>query len=115
MEVEERGLLATGRRDLARELRWVSDLDGDGAGYHIRSFDPETGAKKLIEVKTTCGGARVPFFMSRNERSFAEEWPEAFNLYRVFDFAAAPKIFKLRPPLEGAVNFEAEARRATFR
>ena len=52
--------------------------------------------------------------MSRNEKSFAETTPEEFNLYRVFDFATAPKIFTLRPPLDGAVNFETEAWRATF-
>jgi len=115
MEVEERSLFAAGRRDLVRDLRWVSDLDGDGAGYDIRSFDPKTGAQKLIEVKTTCGNALTPFFMSRNEKSFAETTPEEFNLYRVFDFATAPKIFKLRSPLGGAVNFETEAWRATFR
>jgi hypothetical protein len=67
------------------------------------------------EVKTTCGNALTPFFMSRNEKSFAEVRPEAFSLYRFFDFATAPKIFTLRPQLEGAVNFETEAWRASFR
>ena len=55
MEVEERALHSAGRKDLIRDLRWVSDLDGDGAGYDILSFDAVSGARKLIEVKTTCG------------------------------------------------------------
>jgi hypothetical protein len=26
--------------DLAQRVRWVSHVDGDGAAYDIRSFDP---------------------------------------------------------------------------
>jgi len=114
MEVEERRLLDAGRRDLIRDLRWVSDLDGDGAGYDILSFDPESGARKLIEVKTTYGDARTPFFVTRTEKSLADRNPAEFNLYRVFDFAASPRIFELRPPLEDAVRLEAESWRAAF-
>jgi hypothetical protein len=114
MEVEERRLFAAGRKDLQRELRWVSDLDGDGAGYDVLSFDPLTGARKLIEVKTTCGDALTPFFVTRTEKSLAGSLPAEFNLYRVFDFATAPRIFTLRPPLEEAVRLEAETWRAAF-
>lgn len=114
MEVEERRLFAAGRRDLMRDLRWVSDLDGDGAGYDIRSFDPVSGETKLIEVKTTCGDAYTPFFVTKTEKSLAERNPFEFNLYRVFDFAVMPRIFTLRPPLRHAVRLEAEMWRATF-
>ena len=114
MEVEERRLFAAGRKDLMQELRWVSDLDGDGAGYDVLSFDPQTGAKKLIEVKTTCGDAQTPFFVTRTEKFLADSRPAEFNLYRVFDFATAPRIFTLRPPLEKAVRLEAETWRAAF-
>ncbi|WP_316231730.1 DUF3883 domain-containing protein [Bradyrhizobium sp. SZCCHNR1051] len=51
---ERSTLLAAGRTDLARQIRWVSDVDGDGAGYDIRSFEPD-GRERLIEVKTTTG------------------------------------------------------------
>jgi hypothetical protein len=114
MEVEERHLFDAGRRDLIRDLRWVSDLDGDGAGYDILSFEPTSGARKLIEVKTTCGDARTPFFVTRTEKSLADRSPDEFNLYRVFDFAATPRIFTLRPPLEDAVRLEAETWKAAF-
>jgi hypothetical protein len=40
--------------------------DGDGAGYDILSFDP-SGKERLIEVKTTNGAAKTPFFLTRNE------------------------------------------------
>ena len=114
MEVEERRLFVADRKDLLRELRWVSELDGDGAGFDILSFDPQSGARKLIEVKTTCGDALTPFFVTRTEKSLADDRPAEFNLYRVFDFAAAPRIFTLRPPLEDAVRLQAETWRAAF-
>ena len=44
VEVEERRLFAAGRKDLLKAVRWVCDLDGDDAGYDIRSFDPVTGS-----------------------------------------------------------------------
>ena len=34
---------AAGRPDLAERIRWVSHLDGDGAGYDILSFDTAGG------------------------------------------------------------------------
>ena len=40
--------------DLARKVRWVSEEDGDGAGYDIASFGPD-GRARLIEVETTNG------------------------------------------------------------
>jgi hypothetical protein len=36
---EQATLRAAGRMDLADGIRWVSRLDGDGAGYDILSFD----------------------------------------------------------------------------
>jgi len=104
LEVEERKLFSAGRKDLLRDLRWVSDLDGDGAGYDILSFDPTTGDRRLIEVKATCGEATMPFFLTRNEEALSRECPSEFRLYRVFDLAVRPKIFELRPPLAEAVH-----------
>ena len=34
-------LKVAGRDDLARKVRWVSEEDGDGAGYDIASFAPD--------------------------------------------------------------------------
>ena len=62
----ERAILTgVGRADLARRVRWVSDEDGDGAGYDIESHSPE-GQPRLIEVKTTNGWERTPFHITRN-------------------------------------------------
>lgn len=51
---ERRKLNAFDRPDLARKVRWVSQEDGDGAGFDILSFD-RSGTERLIEVKTTRG------------------------------------------------------------
>ena len=63
---ERRQLIAAGRQDLASKVRWVSEEDGDGLGYDILSFEPDS-RERLIEVKTTNGWERTPFHMSRNE------------------------------------------------
>ena len=38
---ERATLLVAGRTDLAERIRWVSHVDGDGAGYDILSFDAD--------------------------------------------------------------------------
>ena len=91
--------MAAGRDDLAGNVRWVSELDGDGLGYDILSFEP-SGAERLIEVKTTNGWARTPFHISRNELAVAHERKEDWHIIRLWDFARIPKAFALRPPLE---------------
>jgi len=61
---ERASLLAAGRTDLAERIRWVSHVDGDGAGYDILSFDPD-GNDRLIEVKTTNGCKRPASLLCR--------------------------------------------------
>ena len=51
---ERRILRQSGREDLAQRVRWVSQEDGDGAGYDISSYTSD-GRERLIEVKTTNG------------------------------------------------------------
>lgn len=111
VDFERRRLAALDRKDLASKVRWVAQEDGDGAGYDIHSFDRE-GNDRLIEVKTTRGPRSTPFFVTRNELSLAHERPEHFRLYRLYEIAQAPRLFKLRPPLEEAVTLEADTWRA---
>jgi hypothetical protein len=113
VDFERARLAAIDRTDLARKVRWVSEEDGDGAGYDIHSFD-RAGKDRLIEVKTTRGGRTTPFFITRNERSLADERPDAFRLFRVYEFSAGNRLFKLRPPLDALVRLEAETWRASF-
>jgi hypothetical protein len=113
LDLERRCLTQADRADLAERVRWVAAEDGDGAGYDIMSFDP-AGRQRLIEVKTTNGSVRTPFYLSRNERGFAEEMRAEWRIYRVHLFAKDPRIFTIAPPLENAVNLQPENWRASF-
>ena len=111
---ERATLHGVGRDDLAREVRWVSQEDGDGAGYDISSFEPD-GRSRLIEVKTTNGWERTPFYISRNEIAVSEERRSEWCLFRLWNFCREPRAFEIRPPLEAHVSLTATAFRADFR
>ena len=113
VDVERKQLTQADRGDLARKVKWVSEEEGDGAGYDIYSFDPH-GHERLIEVKTTNGAARTPFFLSRNECELASERPADWRIYRVHLFARQPRIFTISPPIENTVHLRPETWRASF-
>lgn len=79
---EHASLTNAGRNDLARKIRWVSQEDGDGAGYDIASFSAD-GRSRLIEVKTTNGWERTPFHVTRNELAVVEEKRAEWCLFRL--------------------------------
>lgn len=110
---ERQRLEASDRPDLARKIRWVSEEDGDGAGYDILSFDVK-GKERFLEVKTTVGSDITPFYITRNELAFSSERPEAFRLCRVFDFSTRPRMFELAPPLENFVHLSPLSYEASF-
>lgn len=113
--LHERAVLsAAGRDDLARKVRWISEEDGDGAGYDISSFAPD-GRSRLIEVKTTNGWERTPFYISQNELSVAEGRHSEWCLLRLWNFSREPKAFELFPPLAAHVSLTAITYQATFR
>ena len=113
VDVEKRKLTQCDRADLARKVRWIASEEGDGAGYDVLSFDLG-GHPRLIEVKTTNGSARTPFFLTRNECELAIERSVDWRIYRVHQFAKDPRIFTLAPPLESAVKLTSETWRASF-
>jgi len=113
LERERTTLSGAGRRDLARQVRWVSDEDGDGAGYDIASFAPD-GSTRLIEVKTTNGWERTPFYISRNELDIAEERRAEWVLFRLWNFSREPRAFELYPPLDAHVSLTAMTFQASF-
>lgn len=106
-------LISMGREDLAKKVRWISQEDGDGAGYDIASFTPE-GRDRLIEVKTTNGWERTPFHISRNELAVADTNRDSWTLFRLWNFSRKPKAFELRPPLEAHVALAATSFQASF-
>jgi Domain of unknown function (DUF3883) len=101
------------RPDLVKKVRWVSQEDGDGAGYDILSFD-DKGKERFLEVKTTVGPDVTPFYITRNELSFSSERPDAFRLCRVFDFSMHPRMFESAPPLEKLVHLSPLSYEASF-
>ncbi len=111
----ERAVLASvGRDDLARAVRWVSQEEGDGAGYDIASFTP-AGENRLLEVKTTRGWDRTPFYISRNELAVSEARREEWRLLRLWNFSREPKAFELVPPLDAHVCLMPAVFQARFR
>uniref|UniRef100_A0A9E7ZPH0 DUF3883 domain-containing protein n=1 Tax=Bosea sp. NBC_00436 TaxID=2969620 RepID=A0A9E7ZPH0_9HYPH len=113
IEVEERRLLGAGRRDLMSKVRWVSRDEGDGAGFDILSCEDD-GREALIEVKTTRGARTTPFYLTRNEVAVSRERPEAWKIYRVFEFGEASRIFTRRPPLEASISLTPATWSASF-
>jgi len=113
VEFEKHRLTKENRADLARKVRWTAAEDGDGAGYDVTSFNLE-GGPRLIEVKTTNGSARTPFFLTRNEFEIARQLPTQWQIYRVHLFATGPRIFAVSPPLEKSLNLSTETWRASF-
>jgi hypothetical protein len=110
---ERASLISAGRTDLANRIRWVSNVDGDGAGYDIQSFDVD-GSNRLIEVKTTNGWERTPFYITRNELNVADAHHHDWRLVRLWNFARAPKAFELHPPLDAHVSLMATSYQASL-
>jgi hypothetical protein len=113
LEIERKKLEKFQRLDLLKKIRWISAEEGDGAGFDILSFEPD-GRELLIEVKTTNGAARTPFFISENEYQRAAASAESWRLYHVHLFAQNPHIFQITPPLSEALNLRPDIWRASF-
>lgn len=71
--------------DATQYVQHLSRLQGDGLGYDISSIN-EDGSTRFIEVKTTSGSFNTPFYMSKNEKHFFEEYTNNAYIYRVYDF-----------------------------
>lgn len=69
----------------------LSVTKGDGFGYDILSLN-KAGEPVFIEVKTTTGKKDSPFYMSRNEKAFFEDFKDDnAYIYRVYNFDAETK------------------------
>jgi hypothetical protein len=114
LEFERYRLTQAGRADLAKEVKWVSRDEGDGLGYDIRSFSVEREDELFIEVKTTNSGKYQPFYISDNELAFSREYKQQYCLYRVYDFRANSRLFRLSGALEECVYLQATNYKASF-
>lgn len=77
--------LSIDRTKAIQNVQHLSRLQGDGLGYDISSINDD-GSPRYIEVKTTSGGFNQPFYMSKNEKHFFEEYKDSAFIYRVYNF-----------------------------
>lgn len=87
LKYEKNRLEKSERKDLAEKVTHTSQVEGDGAGYDIKSYDVDGAVKhsvKYIEVKTTRGDINTDFFMSPREIEFSKTHKKHFFLYRVY-------------------------------
>lgn len=94
LNFERARLIAAGQGSLAGRVEHTAKVRGDHEGYDILSFEA-SGAERLIEVKTTKYGADTPFFVTRNEVAVSERNAATYQVYRLFAFRQAPKLFTL--------------------
>ncbi len=113
VQLEHRRLCEAGCRTLANRVEHVAQTRGDGLGYDVLSFEAD-GRERLIEVKTTRYGELTPFFATRNEVEVSERKATQYQLYRVFAFGKAPKLFILPGSLRTTVVLDAMTYRATL-
>ena len=84
LKYEKEKLMSLNRKDLAEKVLHVSKIEGDGAGYDIKSYDIN-GSIMYIEVKATRGNINTDFFMSPIEIKFFKKNKNNFFFYLVFD------------------------------
>lgn len=106
---ERARLIKAGREKLADRIEHTSQVRGDCEGYDVLSFE-ESGAERLIEVKTTKYGKETPFFVSRNEVSVSERHASNYFVYRMFGFRDSPRLYTLH----GAISASCELSAASF-
>jgi len=111
---EQHRLTEMGHPELFQKLEWISDTQGDGAGYDILSFESDA-QHRYIEVKATNGGIASSFIVSQNELEFSAEAGSQFYLYRVFQLSGEPKLFILRGELSNQLYLKPLDYRASFR
>lgn len=111
--LERRRLQEAGALRLAKEVTRVSETEGDGAGYDVRSFESD-GQLRHIEVKTTTFGKVHPFIVSANELDYSKDHSRTYWLYRVFHFGASSRLFALRGAIDESCRLEPVQYRASF-
>jgi hypothetical protein len=114
LRAEQARLHQAGRGDLASRIVHVSIVEGDSAGYDIRSFNID-GTLRHIEVKATQGAAANAFFASPNEIRFSEDNPDTYVLLRVYGYdysTDSGSYFEVPGPLSASFALTATEFRA---
>ena len=98
------------REDLAKNVFWESEENGDGAGYDIKSFEKRNGeyVEIYIEVKGTNKSINQAFDISINEIEASNKYSDRYFIYRLGEiYSDVPKFYKINGRIED--NFELEA------
>lgn len=83
-------------KHLANNIVHESKVNGDGAGYDIKSYDADTGQEMYLEVKTTTQSFNTALYMTKNERDFMENNKDKFFVYRLFNLVYDPHFARLK-------------------
>lgn len=97
-------LKSIGRLEDAEKVR-VAD---DGEGYDVLTFD-EIGNEKYIEVKTTTGGDRADFYLSKHEVDFMRLNQNRYWIYRVYHYDSGNnfgEFYKISGDVESQLSLE---------
>jgi hypothetical protein len=112
-DYEKWRLIEAGERKLAKEVKWISRDQGDGAGYDILSKEL-SGEDRFIEVKSTTLGKDTPIFFTKRENDFSEIKNQSFHLYRVFELNRTPKMFTRTGSFGSFCSYEATQFKGMF-
>ena len=113
IQYERWRLVSRGKEKLADKIEHVAVTQGDGLGFDVLSFDVN-GRDRLIEVKTTSFGKETPFFITRSEVKLSRSKPDAFHVYRIFEFRKKPQLFSLHGVVDSHCNLDPVTFQARF-
>jgi hypothetical protein len=113
--VEKGRLARAGFVTLAEQVAHVSETEGDGLGYDVRSFSLDDQQPIFIEVKTTNCPREFPFHVSANEVLQSARLGSRFRLYRVFNFNTKPQFYVLPGSIADSVDLRPTQYLATRR
>lgn len=91
---------SVGRDYLARRVVWASEELGNGLGFDILTYDDAEDTERKLGGKTTGLGKFFPFYVTSNEVRCSEDFPEQFQLFRVYDFGRDPRLYILHGSLQ---------------
>lgn len=69
-------------------------------------LDEHNESERFIEVKTTGLGKFFPFYVTSNEVRCSEACSDRFQLFRVFDFSKAPRVYVLSGAISQVCRLE---------
>jgi len=112
LSFERERLERAGKGAYASRVEHVSRTRGDGLGYDILSFETD-GRERFVEVKTTAFSKSSPFYISRNEVAFSDDYADQYRLYRLFEFRDAPRMFEVVGSMKQKLTLNAVTYQAT--